>query len=232
MKRDQATRFWWMHPDLIGIMCANPHCGRAVADGSRLYCDNPTCRKVAWYYTHLSAESRKSLKTLLTSLESKVDHLTATLEALPKQLSLFPTGGSPDDLPQASVASPQRGQIGKGQHAIDGATQPSRTFTDKDLDDIDLQITSAKSSADNNPNWNFMIASTATVYGNYDALDPQIIDYGIRTGKINPADVKQKSSPRPLGEGSGVRAQGPKQMDVPQFDAPTFDDEEDLIGVS
>lgn len=97
--------------------------------------------------------------------------------------------------------------------------------------DIELKVETAKTDKDNRSDYNFMIASAINVYGNYDSLPPEIIDYGLRTGRI-PADAVQRKVVEtihvPLGGTQPRHTGGPKQMDVPQFDAPTFDD--DVLG--
>ncbi|HLA45639.1 MAG TPA: hypothetical protein VJZ27_19475 [Aggregatilineales bacterium] len=91
-------------------------------------------------------------------------------------------------------------------------------------DDFEITVTPAKNDENNRSDWNFAIASAATIYGNYDALPRKIIEYGVRTGKI-PAEMIQhrwKQSPAQ----SGIR-DNPKQMEVPQFSVPDFGDFDD-----
>lgn len=83
-------------------------------------------------------------------------------------------------------------------------------------EDIEFEIGAATSTQDNNPTWNFIIAGARNVYGNFDNLPADIVAYGIDTGLINAQEVK---SPK---------TSGPKAMSVPQFDAPDFDDFEDI----
>lgn len=100
------------------------------------------------------------------------------------------------------------------------------------LDDVELEIKQAGTDKDNMSNYNFMIASAINVYGNFDSLPPEIIEYGVRTGRIPPDAVKQKVMETvhvPLGGTQPRHTGGPKQMDVPQFDAPAFDDDADLL---
>lgn len=71
------------------------------------------------------------------------------------------------------------------------AAQPRPVKTDVKPLDLALEIKRTGNTENNNSSWNFMIASAAQVYGNYDALPPEIIEYGVRTGKI-PAEKAPK----------------------------------------
>lgn len=79
----------------------------------------------------------------------------------------------------------------------------------EDGDTVELEIRQAGRDENNNSTYNFLIASALNIYGNYDGLAPEIVEYGLRTGRI-----------RPNKTGNG----NPKAMDVPQFDVPNFDE--------
>jgi hypothetical protein len=53
-----------------------------------------------------------------------------------------------------------------------------------DLDTAEIEIKQASADVDNNSTWNFMISSAIQVYGNYNSLPPEVVDYGLRTGRI------------------------------------------------
>lgn len=62
--------------------------------------------------------------------------------------------------------------------------------------EIVLDVKKAATSEDNKSNWNFMIASSLQIYGNFDCLPPDVFEYGIRTGRIpKEADKKKPSEP-------------------------------------
>lgn len=103
-------------------------------------------------------------------------------------------------------------------------------------DEFDLVVTEAKATAEVNAGFNFMIAAAWQVYGNYDGLRNEVIEYGIRNNKIPkdaiPAKYKavavenypQFDKPlRDIAEGKANDG-NPKAMDVPEFDAPEFEE--------
>lgn len=98
-----------------------------------------------------------------------------------------------------------------------------------EIADFELEVKQTTNTADNNASWNFMIASAMQVYGNYEALPPEIIDYGVRTGRIPPEKTPiraSKKAEKTLSKATSKSpASGPKAMNVPQFDAPQFDDD-------
>lgn len=85
--------------------------------------------------------------------------------------------------------------------------------------DVDLEVKRAKADADNNPTYNFMIASALQVYGTCDALPDAVISYGLRTKRISAKQVTRRvASEQRKATGN------PKAMDVPEVAAPDFDD--------
>lgn len=91
---------------------------------------------------------------------------------------------------------------------------PTKSSIEKDSD-IQLEVKTASTDEDNRPNWNFLISSAMNVYGNCNNLPDEVIKYGLRTQRI-PASAVTKSLM--------IEEKGPKKMDVPQFEAPVFDD--------
>ena len=95
-------------------------------------------------------------------------------------------------------------------------------------DDFEITVTQSKNSENNRSDWNFAIASAATIYGNYEALPQKIIEYGIRTGRIPAETVRHRlHEPPPQKIIPKPESSNPQQMDVPQFDAPNPDDFDD-----
>jgi hypothetical protein len=101
-------------------------------------------------------------------------------------------------------------------------------------DDFDLEITRTGNTENNNSSWNFMIASSMQVYGNCDSLPPQIVDYGLRTGRI-PADmVKRKpmaKSPPKVAKSTHKKQENPGKIAGADtsFISPEFDDLDDYL---
>ncbi|HKI69834.1 MAG TPA: hypothetical protein VKA67_09610, partial [Verrucomicrobiae bacterium] len=95
-------------------------------------------------------------------------------------------------------------------------------------------ITHTGNTENNNSGWNFMIASALQVYGNCDSLPPQIVDYGLRTGRT-PADaIRHKTAPKneakstkstPVEKGNPGKIAGADAS----LAAPDFDDLEDFL---
>lgn len=69
---------------------------------------------------------------------------------------------------------------------------------------------------DSKSGWNNLI-SMAGLTGNYGVLAPEILAYGLESGRIPPQFAPKKDEI------------APKQMDVPQFALPVFDDDDDMI---
>ena len=83
---------------------------------------------------------------------------------------------------------------------------------------VELEVRQSSGDSENKSTWNFVIASSLQVYGDVDSLPQEIIEYGVRTGRIPPDMVKQ----HPL-----AATVGPRAMEVPQFEVPAFDDDDD-----
>ena len=97
-------------------------------------------------------------------------------------------------------------------------------------DDFEIEITRTGNTENNNSGWNFMIASAMQIYGNCDSLPPQIIDYGLRTGRI-PADMIRRKSSAKSTESAPTEQANPGKIagtDV-TLAAPDFDDMEDFL---
>ena len=89
----------------------------------------------------------------------------------------------------------------------------------------ELVVTESKvDKENNNPTWNFMIASTLNIYGHCDDLAPEIIAYGVRTKRIPKGAITKATDEKLKAYQTPGDAGQPKVMDVPQFAAPTFDD--------
>ncbi len=88
----------------------------------------------------------------------------------------------------------------------------------KPVDDIEIDVKQATNSEDNKSAWNLMIASALQVHGHCNGLPPELIEYGLRTGRIPPGKV---DPPKP---------KGPKKLagaDVIFTPPPTEDDDFD-----
>ena len=119
------------------------------------------------------------------------------------------------------------------QHPTKALPPPQRESLDIEPE---LEIKAATQNADNNANWNFLLASAMQIYGYVDDLPPEVIAYGLRTKRITPAALKQKSlpkmTPKPQKSAATVpkppQNSGPKAMQVPDFAPPSFDDDDNL----
>jgi hypothetical protein len=113
----------------------------------------------------------------------------------------------------------------QGAIPIEGGKLSRTPIPMGDFEMPDLEIKQARRDENNNSTWNFLLASAANVFGNYDGLAPEIIEYGVRTGRI-PTDkipkakaVMPKVAAAPKGTSGNAKA-----MLVPQFAAPDLDD--------
>jgi len=94
-----------------------------------------------------------------------------------------------------------------------------------------LEIRQAQTDTGNRSDWNFMISSAA-LQSNLDSLPPDVIQYGLETGRFPEAIRQQarvklevrKRDIQPVTVEMPVKKSNPHKMDVPQFDAPEFDD--------
>ncbi|HKI53500.1 MAG TPA: hypothetical protein VJ987_05200 [Anaerolineales bacterium] len=89
----------------------------------------------------------------------------------------------------------------------------------------ELEIKKTKSDDRNNSSYNFMIASAMQIYGNYDALPPEIIDYGLETGRIPKDKVKAAKLPKKADPPETIATGNPKQLAgaTATFEAPEID---------
>lgn len=96
---------------------------------------------------------------------------------------------------------------------IDQGGQP-RLTEPKDL----IEIKTAPSVAGEKPHYNMLINSALQFTGSCDYLPDEIIEYGLRTGKIRPDMVKPRQNPPPQ-KGNPRKLVGSNiQFDTPQFD--------------
>lgn len=79
-------------------LCANPMCANPPALGKSgrplMYCENPNCRKQAWYYRHISRNCRETIFDKLDRLEQKLSQqpLPFSGGSQPNQLKPVGTG--------------------------------------------------------------------------------------------------------------------------------------------
>jgi hypothetical protein len=211
------------------------------------------------------AESIESLKqersftrTIRDGIRLICDLRQGRVEVL---LSLFPwirehfvQESSPQFLPENDPLRLQIDQISKlllerGAAPVDMPRRPQTQLpAPQDAEDL-LEVTQAKNDANNNSTWNFMIASALQVYESCDPLPPEIIEYGLRTGRIPPGMVKQKppktdnkdnKKEKSATKNDAVQAKNddktassdgnPKKMDVPDLPPPAFDDLDFALG--
>lgn len=96
---------------------------------------------------------------------------------------------------------------------------PPSTFRYSDDDEIDLDIQQAVSDGSNNPTFNMAI-TMASMTGDFQNLNDEILEYGIRTGRI-PSRYKRE---KPVIQTTSIGR--PRQIELPQFTEPVFDDDE------
>ena len=101
-------------------------------------------------------------------------------------------------------------------------------------DDFEIEITRTGNTENNNSGWNFMIASAMQIYGNCDSLPPQIIDYGLRTGRIPADSVRRKTTAKRDAKSTGSASfekgnPGKIAGADAALVAPDFDDLEDFL---
>ncbi len=84
---------------------------------------------------------------------------------------------------------------------------------------LEIQVSAAGKREDNNPSMNFMIASALNIYGTCDRLPPEIIEYGLRTGRIKSEMMAQKDT-RNTRQNNGGNA---KVLAVSEFAPPDPD---------
>jgi hypothetical protein len=115
----------------------------------------------------------------------------------------------------------------QGMTATSTFTPTQNTFQSSASFEIpDLEIKQASRDENNNSTYNFLLASALNVFGNYDSLAPEVIEYGIQTGRI-PADKVPKGKGKPAAK-SNAGTGNAIPMDVPQFEVPVFDEDFDL----
>lgn len=98
-----------------------------------------------------------------------------------------------------------------------------------DLEDFNLEVKQSGRDEDNISSWNFMISAALQVYGNVNGLTDEIISYGLRTHRCCMEHVTRKSfktdgTNKNKPKSKSDNDNDPKAMDVPQFDAPTFEE--------
>jgi len=87
----------------------------------------------------------------------------------------------------------------------------------------EFELTKAKS--DENPTYNILLSGVALGIARAEDFSPDILEYGIRKGKL------PKSAQKILEEKRAKQPPpGPRPMEVPKLDAPSFDDA-DLAGL-
>ena len=123
---------------------------------------------------------------------------------------------------EARLLADGRGGAGAGTLALSGPVprlgEGSRG--EDDLGDL-LEEREVQEDATNRAGWNLLIASAQQIAGSYDGLPPEVLDYGLATGRIPKSAVPERKAAE-----EETRSSGPKAMDVPQFDAPDLDRDE------
>lgn len=94
-------------------------------------------------------------------------------------------------------------------------TTPRPAFSAPTTDEFDFEIKQASRDENNNSTYNFLIASALNVLGNVHNLDPEVIEYGLRTGRI-PADMAPKAPKKTGNPKQLANANAP--LSVPNFD--------------
>lgn len=101
-------------------------------------------------------------------------------------------------------------------------------FRYSDDDDLDLEIAQAVNDKSmNNPTFNMTI-TMASMTGDYASLDDEVLEYGLRTGRV-PAQYNRKQQlPKALPLKSVEESKGPRKIEVPQFSSPVYEDDESI----
>jgi len=118
---------------------------------------------------------------------------------------------------------------------------PSRALLGFPKDDPALEISAAQADPhNNNPAYNFLISTTALI-GDYSKLPDEVIEYGIRTGKLPASLARPKSLPAEIPEppidteqdtiayqpiAPALELGNARHLAVSQLAAPVFDDDE------
>ena len=182
---------------------------RTVRDGIRLICSlqrgnlDILEQLFPWVWEQIALQIEKQHQTPAQNPQPAVPHIQAQLDRMEQIL-----------LHQGAIP------VERGKPSESAIPEP-------DTLDFELEIKSTGNTENNHAGWNFMLASAIQVYGNYDALPPQVIEYGVRTGRIPPEKAPKpvsRAQKSPPGTSSSILSPGPKTMDVPQFNAPVFDD--------
>jgi len=107
--------------------CAGPDCNKPVAIGKRgkplMYCKNPNCRKRKWDRENRSAKSRATIDDNILQMRQQLTYMQLTLDDLATR-------------PTAPVAT--------------GATEPTMTYSDTELNELDLIVTKQLSEEEKN----------------------------------------------------------------------------------
>lgn len=207
---------------------------RSIRDGLRLICDLKKGRieVLNELFPWVLEQSNNKLALLATG--GNFDNLNRD-EALSIQLKRLETLILQNQ--QASASPHDRGLSALQAPSNLSLAPPKDTKTE-----LNFKVEVSKSSADTNPSWNLMIASTLQIYGDVSILPDDILRYGLRTGRIKPAllpaekraqlsqNEGEKSSPEPEKTPKISGTGGPKAMDVPQFSPPTFEDDDLDLG--
>jgi hypothetical protein len=135
---------------------------------------------------------------------------------------IVPPAADTEDMLQRHFQRLEKLLAERGEAATLPVLRPMHGAQQND-DEIELDVKQATSSEDNKPSWNLMIASSLQIYGHCNDLPRDLIEYGLRTGRIPPgkAAPPPPKSPKALG--------GPKKLAGAEMSfAPPPDIDEDL----
>lgn len=216
--------------------CQNPACDcYSVPDRRfksirwRKYCSYD-CRKKPWFDQHLSARSRKTNAGQIEQLTEGIDKLI--------QLSIFQREQI-EDL-QTKISNITTIPVGSERSQI----RPKLAKDDSDLSDM-IEVTAAKSNANNNSGYNMIIAATLQNLGHCNALSNEMQAYGVATKRIPQHALTPENWQRAVGtpymasaskkpeKAKPSATKGPKQIDKPlpksSDDEDDFEDLDDLF---
>lgn len=99
----------------------------------------------------------------------------------------------------AKLARMEQQLLQLGAVPVEAGTPPSQVpipiALEDTHDDFELEVQQATHDENNRSDWNFMIASALQVHGDCDGLPPDIVDYGLRTGRLQPHQVNRPPPP-------------------------------------
>lgn len=93
--------------------------------------------------------------------------------------------------------------------ALQVQSTPKFKSTPDELE-LNFEVKQATLSKDTNPTWNLLISSALQIIGSCEELPLEVIEYGLRTGRIPPDKAPKKVAPKPTPAAS--KGGGPKQM--------------------